>query len=99
MLAGQYVAGFHIQALKAPRRGDELHLDIAHEPSGQVAVAERRWDGVDVTRSLAGLVWLNFELTHDIRELEVRLNVSPGFIIAVRDLVIFRSVRKTFAAL
>ena len=85
------MAGFHIQALAPSRRGDELHLDVVHEPGGGSAVAERRWKGADVTRSTAGFVWLDFELGQDIKGLEVRLNVSSGFRIGVRDLVIFAS--------
>ncbi|WP_341988049.1 hypothetical protein [Azorhizobium sp. AG788] len=86
---GTYFGGFHVRKTAPCAHTVALDVDASCK-GGSVIVGKRSVSGDEILTDIAGLVGFSFDLTEPEDRFELRLHVSPGARVNVRDVVIFR---------
>lgn len=86
--AGSYTAAFFIRQRKLMQTGT-MSIDVCAE-HGAIVLAKRDVDSSDIFHDVSTFVKLDFDTPSDIDQTEVRLFVSAGFIVEIRELLIYR---------
>ena len=92
---GDYVAGFYIRRLGAPR-AHPIDMDVFAD--GTAKLTERRILHSELLGAVAGLLPMDFHVAQRISQLEIRLYVPADTLIEVRELVIFRTRFRSWSA-
>jgi hypothetical protein len=85
---GSYTAAFYVRREEASDMG-EIEVDVCCD-HGSRELARTYFAADDIRTTIAGLLRLDFRVEADARACEVRLRVPAGFIVEIRELVIFR---------
>jgi hypothetical protein len=83
---GNYIAGFYIRRIGRPTPGT-MDMDIFARDVGQLA--HRRIASAELFEDIASLISLPLDAKQPLDHIEVRLYVSEGVMVEVRELVVF----------
>jgi len=91
---GTYTAGFYVRREEKSDMG-EIALDVCCE-HGTRELARRSFAADEICTSIAGLLKVDFQLGANARYCEIRLHVPEGFMLEIRELVIFKRAQTSW---
>lgn len=86
--AGKYTAGLYLKRVGTIDVGTLLMDAVADY--GNVEIGKRSIQLSDLTTTIAGLVSMDFDIKHDMHDVEIRLWVPDRVEVQLRELVLFR---------
>lgn len=88
LAVGEYTGGLYLRRIGSTDIGN-LTMDIVGN-RGVLELAKREIPTSELMTSIAGLISIDFEVAHDIHDVEIRLWVPEGIEVQLRELVLFR---------
>jgi len=85
---GPYTTGLYLRRV-GNIGSDPLRLDATCD-GGTLELGKKSVDISEVMTRIPGLIWMDFEVTHDITDVEIRLWVPDRIEVQLREMVLFR---------
>lgn len=86
--AGEYTGGLYLRRIGSTDIG-MLTMDVVYNHGG-VELGKREISASDLMTRITGLISIDFEVAHDVHDLEIRLWVPDRIEVQLRELILFR---------